>query len=318
MARLRARKTKTRRGRRILEEREPKTVENDKNALIVRGGKTSELVTNTLAEINALKKPLVRQMKRRNPIHPFEDDTPIEKFSTKFDSSLFVFGSNSKKHPNSLIFGRTYDYHILDMVELRVENLVRANEFKACHSVGVISYIYCLPHMPCPTAKATLGTKPCLILQGTNFESDPTMKRVGNLMVDWFRGPTVEKIRLQGLEVVISLTAVGNKLLFRTYRVYLKKSASTLPRVELLEMGPRIDFSLQRTKLASEDLFKTALKRPKQLTAKRRKNLSTDVFGTKLARVHVGKQNIDALQTRKLKALRRGNLETTDQHPMEE
>ncbi|KHN70754.1 Ribosome production factor 2 -like protein [Toxocara canis] len=298
MARLRARKTKTRRGRRILEEREPKTVENDKNALIVRGGKTSELVTNTLAEINALKKPLVRQMKRRNPIHPFEDDTPIEKFSTKFDSSLFVFGSNSKKHPNSLIFGRTYDYHILDMVELRVENLVRANEFK--------------------TAKATLGTKPCLILQGTNFESDPTMKRVGNLMVDWFRGPTVEKIRLQGLEVVISLTAVGNKLLFRTYRVYLKKSASTLPRVELLEMGPRIDFSLQRTKLASEDLFKTALKRPKQLTAKRRKNLSTDVFGTKLARVHVGKQNIDALQTRKLKALRRGNLETTDQHPMEE
>lgn len=48
----------------------------------------------------------------------------------KFDSSLFLFGSNSKKHPNSLIFGRMYDYHILDMVELRIEKFVSSNEFK--------------------------------------------------------------------------------------------------------------------------------------------------------------------------------------------
>ena len=34
--------------------------------------------------------------------------------------------------------------------------------------------------------------------------------------------------------------------------------------------------------------------------------MSTDVFGTKLARVHVGKQNLDTLQTRKMKALRKG------------
>ncbi|VDK58306.1 unnamed protein product [Anisakis simplex] len=239
------RRTKTHRGRRILEERSPKLVENDKNALIVRGGKTNEIVTNTLAELFALKKPLAKQMKRRNPFHPFEDDTPIEKFSSKFDSSLFVFGSNSKKHPNSILFGRMYDYHVLDMAELRVENLVRGSEFK--------------------TAKAMFGTKPCLILQGTEFETDEKMKRIGNLLVDWFRGPTVEKIRLQGLEMVISITVVKEKLLLRTYRVCLKKSATLLPRIELIEMGPRIDFSVQRTKLASDDLFKTALKQPKQL-----------------------------------------------------
>ena len=55
------------------------------------------------------------------------------------------------------------------------------------------------------------------MLQGTAFESDDTMKRVGNMMVDWFRGPTVNRIRLQGLEVVISLTAVENRILFRVY-----------------------------------------------------------------------------------------------------
>uniref|UniRef100_A0A0M3I369 Ribosome production factor 2 homolog n=1 Tax=Ascaris lumbricoides TaxID=6252 RepID=A0A0M3I369_ASCLU len=293
--------TKTRRGRRILEDREPKLLENDKNALVVRGGKTNEVVTSTLAEMYALKKPLARQLKRRNPIHPFDDDTPIEKFSTKFDSSLFLFGSNSKKHPNSMIFGRMYDYRVLDMIELRIENVVRSNQFEASGRCYTVSFFQ--------AAKGTLGTKPCLILQGTSFESDPTMKRVANLMIDWFRGPVVEKVRLQGLEMVISLSAIGNKLLFRTYRVCLKKSESTLPRVELVETGPRIDFSIQRTKLASEDLFKAALKQPKQLAAKTRKNISMNVFGTKLARVHVGKQNIDVLQTRKLKALGRRRKE---------
>lgn len=63
-----------------------------------------------------------------------------------------------------------------------------------------------------------MGAKPCIVLQGTAFESDTTMKRLGNLMVDWFRGPVVENIALQGLELVVSLTSVGDHLLFRVYR----------------------------------------------------------------------------------------------------
>lgn len=38
-------------------------------------------------------------------------------------------------------------------------------------------------------------------------------------MVDWFRGPTVETVRLQGLELVIALTALDeHKIIFRVYR----------------------------------------------------------------------------------------------------
>uniref|UniRef100_A0A1I7V7W0 Ribosome production factor 2 homolog n=1 Tax=Loa loa TaxID=7209 RepID=A0A1I7V7W0_LOALO len=107
------------------------------------------------------------------------------------------------------------------------------------------------------------------------------MKRIGNLMVDWFRGAVIENIRLQGLELVISLTALEQKIYLRVYRTCLKKSTGTSPRVELVEIGPRIDFS-----------------------AKKRKNTSTDVFGTELGRIHVGKQNIDSMQTKKMKALR--------------
>lgn len=64
-----------------------------------------------------------------------------------------------------------------------------------------------------------VGAKPCILLQGTLFEADETFKRIGNLMVDWFRGAKVSMVRLQGLELVIAFTAVSEQqLLFRVYR----------------------------------------------------------------------------------------------------
>ncbi|VDN53985.1 unnamed protein product [Dracunculus medinensis] len=47
-------------------------------------------------------------------------------------------------------------------------------------------------------------------------ESDP-FRRIGNLMVDWLRGSVVNSISLGGLETVISLTAIFDRLLFRVY-----------------------------------------------------------------------------------------------------
>lgn len=55
---------KTRRGRLFLQNRAPKVIENDKNALLVKGGKTSEIISKVLTEIYLLKKPLAMNMKR--------------------------------------------------------------------------------------------------------------------------------------------------------------------------------------------------------------------------------------------------------------
>ncbi|VDO57889.1 unnamed protein product [Haemonchus placei] len=100
-----------------------------------------------------------------------------------------------------------------------------------------------------------------------------------------------------------------NKIRIYFFRVLLMKSATNVPRIELLEMGPSIDFKVDRTKLASDSLYKAACKKPKALMSKRRKNMSEDVFGNQLARVHIGKQNTDAIQTRyavlKVKALKK-------------
>ena len=48
-------------------------------------------------------------------------------------------------------------------------------------------------------------------------------------------------------------------------RIFLKKSGTRIPRIELEEIGPRVDLVVRRTHLASEDLFKQSCKRPKEL-----------------------------------------------------
>ncbi|KJH51716.1 brix domain protein [Dictyocaulus viviparus] len=167
-------KIKSRKGKRMLDDRAPKTVENDKTALIVKGSKTSQTVVDSMLDIYMLKKPLVRQLKRHNPFHLFDDETPLEKFMEKYDTSLFLFGSSTKKRPNTLVFGRTHDGHILDMVELNIVKYVPSCDFE--------------------TPKVMLGTKPCICLEGPTFETDPVIKRIGNLLVDFFKGPTAEMV----------------------------------------------------------------------------------------------------------------------------
>lgn len=70
-------------------------------------------------------------------------------------------------------------------------------------------------------------------------------------------------------------------------------------------IGPSIDFSIRRTKIASDDLYKLARKQPKQLKVTKKKNISRDELGNTHGRVHVGKQQIQKIQTRKVRALRK-------------
>lgn len=69
--------------------------------------------------------------------------------------------------------------------------------------------------------------------------------------------------------------------------------------------GPSIDFKLRRTKLAADDLYKEACKVPKESKPGVKKNISRDAFGSKMGRIHMGKQDINKLQTRKMKGLKK-------------
>ncbi|XP_055640431.1 ribosome production factor 2 homolog [Toxorhynchites rutilus septentrionalis] len=286
MESARIRKPTTRRGKRALEAREPKTIEVPKKTLIMEGRKCSNEIRQALKDLNLLKKPLARLMRRNNDITLFEDPTPLEQLAKSNDCNLFMFGSSSKKRPNNLILGRIYDEQVLDMVELGIGKYRGLQDFS--------------------TEKISAFVKPVIVFNGYKWKLTEELRRIRSLLLDLFHIDNVDKIRLQGLEHVLSFTITEDlTILVRSYRIHLKKSGQRTPRIELEEMGPSMDLTIRRTKIASDDLYKTAMKQPAILKVAKRKNVSRDELGNVHGRVHVGKQDINAIQTRKMKGLKK-------------
>lgn len=204
----------------------------------------------------------------------------------KNDCALFAFGSTSKKRPNNLILGRIFENEILDMIELGIKQYTALPEFK--------------------TEKIGTNVKPCLIFNGPRWNQTEELRRLRNLLIDTFHKDKVDNIRLQGIEHVVSFTCTEDlTILMRSYKIILKKSGQKTPRIELVEIGPSADFSIRRTKIASEDLYKQARKQPKQLQQKNKKNVTYDELGNTHGRVHLGKQNVRKIQTRRVKGLKK-------------
>ena len=309
------RKPKNARSKRALEKREPQISENPKTALFLRGTACSSLINDLLTDLHALKRPFSIRFNKKNPIHPFEDPSSLEFFSQKNDASLLVFGSHSKKRPHALTWIRCFGGQILDMLELcvRQETARTLIQFKG--------------------EKCKTGIKPLLSFSGVQFDS-PTPNAytlAKNMFTDFFRGGEVKEIDVEGLQLMISFTAGedglnGEKpeIQMRCWRIITKKSGQKVPRVEVEEMGPRMDFRVGRVREADADLWKEALKRPKGTEvslrglratrmstdwclwqAKSKKNVETDTMGDKMGKIHLGRQNLSELQTRKMKGLKR-------------
>lgn len=70
-----------------------------------------------------------------------------------------------------------------------------------------------------------------------------------------------------------------------------------------------MDFRVGRMREPEEAMLKEAMKRTKKGEEKTKKNVTVDSMGDKLGRVHMGKVDLSALQTRKMKGLKRGRRE---------
>ena len=77
---------------------------------------------------------------------------------------------------------------------------------------------------------------------------------------DMFGGRDLTGIALQGIDHVISLSLVGDRVMWRTYSIIFKASDSKVPRVELINMGPSLDMTIRRQHVPSLDLDKLAHK----------------------------------------------------------
>ncbi len=86
----------------------------------------------------------------------------------KNECSFFAFGNSTKKRPDNLILGRLYDGHILDMIELGVE------QFRTMHDISLGGM----------TKK--VGSKPGLLFIGDHWDRDSSFKRIQNLFTGIF------------------------------------------------------------------------------------------------------------------------------------
>lgn len=288
---------KTGPGRRTIEARLPKIIEDPKALLALKGHATSAIGTALLNDICLLKKPLCKKLLRKNDLLPFEagGESHLENLTRLNDCSLFALVNHTKKRPHNIIFGRTFGFRILDMVEF-----------------GIINYV---PMASFPHLKSASGSKPLLIFNGDDYEASENTRSICSILLDIFRGPDdVKALNLAGVDRVIVFTLKGDsKVLFRQYAIELRKADdSTLPRVALKEAGPHFDLEVRRVHTAPEGLMREAMKRPKDPRAVRKtKNVSRDEMGDKKGRVHVGKQDLSELVLARMKGLnkKRGSID---------
>ena len=106
--------------------REPKIVENSKQALMLRGVSASNIsvqfdkdlvnsnyIFNQISKLiqnshlqHALKRMQSTYFGKKHPFNPFEDITPVEELFKKYNQSLFAFCSHNKKIPDNVMIGK--------------------------------------------------------------------------------------------------------------------------------------------------------------------------------------------------------------------
>lgn len=84
----------------------------------------------------------------------------------KKEASLFGVSSHTKKRPHNIVLGRTFNYSILDMIELGADNFKAMSEF---HNMKVLA-----------------GIKPCLLFNGPAWDLNEELKRLKSLFTDFF------------------------------------------------------------------------------------------------------------------------------------
>ncbi|KAK5062559.1 hypothetical protein LTR84_004632 [Exophiala bonariae] len=311
---LREVKPRNARTARIVKAREPQQVESRKKVLLLHGSKCPQPVATILKTVHTLTKPDAVQLHKKNEnIYPFEDPSSLEFLALKNECGVVVFGTHSKKRPNNITIMRTFDGKLLDMLELLVLVPPEQQEKKdQLLQVGV-------------------AMKPLILFSGSQWDDTSASAQaaqystIKSIMLDLFQGEEIASIDVAGLQFLLMIAAgessnasadisdPTNKpvLHLRWYKIRTLRSENPkIPRVELDPVGPTFDFRVGRYREADASAMRDALRhgrRPNE--ARTKKNIETDLVGDKIGRVHLGKQDLSTLQTRKMKGLKRGRAD---------
>ena len=126
-------------------------------------------------DLSSLKKPYAINYNEKNDIRPFEDVTKMEFYCKKNDSSLFMLGNHNKKRPHNIIMGRMYDYQVLDMIELGLENFKSLQVWfdNFCISIIMILLFRTLKITKLPVVSSLVC---CLLVNHLQTQQKPSSK----------------------------------------------------------------------------------------------------------------------------------------------
>ncbi len=191
------------------------------------------------------------------------------------------------------------------------------------------------------TPKCAIGHRPLIHFASELFDTHPRFIQLKSLLLDLFNAdPSADAILLTGIECLISvslgptpssLNSTSNTLNsdtdpnskevlatlppvhIRTYTIKMLKSGVRTPRATLTPMGPNLDLVMRRHTQPDGELLKEAMKVRKVAKTdiekglgKKRKNFEVDEMGDLRGQIHLSKQDLSALQTRKMKGLKEG------------
>nr|XP_027189363.1 ribosome production factor 2 homolog [Cicer arietinum] len=189
---------------------------------------------------------------------------------------ILQYGSHSKKRPDNLVIGRTYDHHVYDLVEVGVENLRTMESFTYDKKLSPKE-----------------GSKPFIAFIGEGFETVEKLKHLKEVLLDLFRGEVVENLNLAGVDRAYVCTALSaTKVFFTHSALRLKKSGTVVPRMELVEVGPSMDLVVRRHCLPNESLRKEAMRTSRNKPKKKEKNVKKDVIEGKIGNVYIPDQKV--------------------------
>ncbi|PGH07748.1 hypothetical protein AJ80_07953 [Polytolypa hystricis UAMH7299] len=312
---LREVKPKNPRTARILKAREPQLIEPAKRTLLLHGTKCPLPLNNVLKTFHSLTKPHSVLFHKKNAnIHPFENVDSIEFLATKNECALVVYGSSNKKRPNCVTFVRIFQGKVLEMCEMLLLNTQQEMEQEEA-----VAEAEAAEKQRVGTKEMQLsvgiGMRPMMLFAGSAWEDStaPVYTMIKTLLLDMFAGEETNKIDVEGLQYLLMVAAEepveGTQpvIHLRWYKIRTKKSGQKLPRVELDEVGPKFDFRIGRVREADQEVMNEAMKQGKRPneTPRTKKNVGMDAIGDKIGRVHLGKQDLGGLQTRKMKGLKR-------------
>ena len=229
--------------------------------------------------------------------------------ANKNECGLVVYGSSNKKRPNCVTLARIFNSQLLDMCELM---LLPAADGESIPPINEL------------VMHVGTGLRPMMLFAGSPWD-DPTSSShvmLKSFFLDMFKGEETDRIDVEGLQYVLMIGAEEPRedlspiIHLRWYKVVTKRSGHKLPRVELEGIGPKFDFKIGRMRPAAADAMKEAMKQGKRPNeeARTKKNITMDSIGDKVGRVHLAKQDLGGLQTRKMKGLkRRAGMESDEE-----